>query len=143
MKSLFIGLLVLFSLSVQSKDYVVSPYVTDAGIQRVDDLSFRYVIFGFDTCFRVELLTISGINKKILVQKDICSYAGKNFATDFSYVGFQNMNVVDGHFVFNLNTMPRRGLGEYDRQCTISINGSENRPSLSDMTCTKPVARED
>jgi len=115
-------------LSAHAKDYIVSPYVTDAGIQRVDDLSFRYILFGFDTFFRVELLSISGINKKILVQKDICSYAGKNFATDFSYVGFQNMKVVNSHFVFNLNTMPLRGLGEYDQQCTISLMALKIRP---------------
>jgi len=132
MKNIYV--LVWFSLTstfVLGGDFDYSK-MSRVDTLRLDKMVARNMSSLDEPCLYIEILDPEN-NWAPVLKKNICSYEGRSFYSDFTYAGFTDVNFVEGGLEANLTLIPLRAAIEDNLYCRISIGDGE----IGQLSCSQ------
>ncbi|MGJ7517082.1 hypothetical protein ACSFE6_22475 [Pseudomonas baetica] len=135
-----IGLMFFFlmaSFGFARADSINYSNASEISSGRSGESLIRYIKTFGSECLAVEILSLKG-GLKILESKNLCSFDGKKFSTDFAYAGFQNITFEKDGIHLVLNIIPLQPTGEQLRKCSIPITNGK----MGDLQCSDAIDQE-
>jgi hypothetical protein len=125
-----------FLFNYSSADELNYANASEINSGRAGGVLARYIKTFKSDCLAVEIISIQK-ELKILESKNICSFEGKSFSTDFAYAGFQDITFEKEGVRLVLSITPLVPTGEELRKCLIPIANGE----MSSLQCSEAIKK--